>query len=86
MSSETRTICDQGVGHEVDMIGFDVDPDRGSICVTKCRSCRKPLSFEATDEFECCDHRYVGEDLFQAEAASGQHDDYGEFEEDEEFE
>jgi hypothetical protein len=40
----------------------------------------------ATDELECCDHRYVGEDLFRAEAGSGQHDDYGEFEDEEEFE
>ena len=86
MSSETCTICEQGVGHEVDMIGFDVYPDRGNICVTKCRSCRKVLTFEATDEFECCDHRYVGEDLFRAEADSGQHDLYGEFEEVKELE
>jgi len=86
MTSETCEICDRGVGHEVNMIGFDVDPDRGNICVTKCRSCRKSLTFEATDEFECCDHRYVGEDLFRAEAAGGQHDDYDEFEDEEEFE
>ena len=66
------------------MIGFDVDPDRGNICVTKCRSCRKILTFEATDEFECCDHRYVGEDLFRVEASGGQHDDCGEFEDTEE--
>ena len=86
MTSETCEICDRGVGHEVNMIGFDVDPDRGNICVTECRSCRKPLTFEATDEFECCDHRYVGEDLFRAEADSGQHDDYDEFEDIEELE
>ena len=86
ITSETCEICDRGVGHEVNMIGFDLDPDRGNICVTKCRSCRKSLTFEATDEFECCDHRYVGEDLFRAEAAGGQHDDYDEFEDEEEFE
>ena len=60
------------------MIGFDVDPDQGDICVTRCRSCCKTLIFMATDELECCDHRYVGEDLFRAESASGQHDDYDE--------
>ena len=86
MMSETCTICDRGVGHEVNMIGFDVDPDQGNICMTKCRSCRKVLTFEATDEFECCGHRYVGEDLFRAEADSGQHDVYGEFEDLEELE
>ncbi len=80
MSSETCIICDSGVGHEIDMIGFDVDPDRGNICVTKCQSCKKILTFEATEEEECCDHRYVGEDLFRAEAASGEHDVYDEFE------
>ena len=86
MSSETCSICDRGVGHEIDMIGFDVDSDQGNICMTKCRSCRKVLTFEANDEFECCDHRYVGEDLFRAEADSGQHDVYEEFEEFEELE
>ena len=86
MKSETCVICDRGVGHEVNMIGFDADPDQGNICVTECRSCRKVLTFEATDEFECCDHRYVGEDLFRAEADSGQHDVYGEFEDIEELE
>ena len=60
MTTETCGLCDRGVGHEIDMIGFDVDPDRGNICVTKCRSCRKVLTFEATEECECCDHRYVG--------------------------
>ena len=86
MKSETCVICDRGVGHEVNMIGFNVDPDQGNICVTECRSCRTVLTFEATDEFECCDHRYVGEDLFRAEADSGQHDVYGEFEDTEELE
>ncbi len=80
MSSETCIICDSGVGHEIDMIGFDVDPDRGNICVTKCQSCKKILTVEATEEEECCDHRYVGEDLYRAEAASGEHDVYDEFE------
>jgi hypothetical protein len=31
--------------------------------------------FEATDEEECCDHRYVGEDLYQSEDYYGEHDD-----------
>ena len=79
MTSETCNICDRGVGHEIDMIGFDVDPDRGNVCVTKCRSCRKTLTFDATQEEECCDHRYVGEDLYRAEADSGQHDVPDEF-------
>lgn len=85
MTSETCSICDRGVGHEIDMIGFDVYPDRGNICVTNCRSCRKDLTFEATEECECCDHRYVGEDLFRAEAYSGQHDEPEEFEDAEEL-
>ena len=84
--SENCGICDTGIGHEINMIGFDFDPDQGNVCVTKCRSCRKTLIFEATDEDECCDHRYVGEDLFRAEADSGQHDVYGEFEDVEAFE
>ena len=79
MTSETCTICDRGVGYEINMIGFDVDPDRGNICVTKCRSCRKNLTFEATDEEECCGHRYVGEDLYRAEAADGSHDEHEDF-------
>jgi len=62
------------------MIGFDADPDKGNICVTKCRSCRKTLNFEATEEEECCGHRYVGEDLYRAEAADGSHDEYEDFE------
>ena len=86
MMSENCGICDTGIGHEINMIGFGVDPDQGNVCVTKCRSCRKTLIFEATDEDECCDHRYVGEDLFRAEADSGQHDVYGEFEDVEAFE
>jgi hypothetical protein len=86
MTTQACEICDSGIGHEIDMIGFDVEPDRGNICVTKCRSCRQTLTFEATDEVECCEHRYVGEDLFRAEADSGQHDNYGEFEDVEEFE
>ena len=83
MALEICSTCDRGVGHEIDMIGFDVDPDRGNICVTKCRSCRKALTFEANEEEECCDHRYVGEDLYRAEAASGQHDQYDDMEESE---
>ena len=83
MTPESCSTCDRGVGHEIDMIGFDVDPDRGNIYVTKCRSCRKALTFEANEEEECCDHRYVGEDLYRAEAASGQHDQYDDMEESE---
>ena len=79
-STQTCQICDRGVGHEIDMIGFDVDPDRGNICVTKCRSCRKTLTFEAREEEECCDHRYVGKDLYRAETDTSQHDKYGDYE------
>ena len=61
------------------MIGFDVDSDRGNICVTKCRSCHKTLTFEDTKEEECCDHRYVGEDLYRVEADSGEYDEHDEF-------
>jgi len=75
MSNEACTLCDSGVGHEIDMIGFDAHPDRGKICVNKCQSCRKTLIFEATEEEECCGHRYVGEDLYRAEAADGSHDE-----------
>lgn len=76
MTNETCGLCDRGVGHEINMIGFDVDLNKGKICVTKCRSCYKTLTFEATDEEECCDHRYVGEDLYHAEADSGEHDEF----------
>lgn len=79
MSNEACAVCDSGAGHEIDMIGFDVDPDRGNFCVTKCQSCRKTLTFEATEEEECCGHRYVGEDLYRAEAADGSHDEYEDF-------
>jgi len=74
MTTETCGLCDRGVGHEINMIGFGVELDKSNICVTKCRSCRKVLNCEAADEFECCDHRYVSEDLFRAEADSGRSD------------
>ena len=76
MTNKTCGLCDRGVGHEINMTGFDVDLNKGNICVTKCRSCHKTLTFEATEEEECCDHRYVGEDLSRAEADSGEHDEF----------
>jgi len=81
MTSETCSICDRGVGHEINKIGFDVDSDLGNICVTKCRLCRKTLTFEAIEEEECCDQRYVSEDLYRVRVASGEHDEHGDAEE-----
>ena len=72
-------VCERGVGHCSNMVGYDNDPERGNICVVKCRTCQKTLMFAATDEEECCEHRYVGEDLFQSEAYYGVHDDPEDF-------
>jgi len=80
METELCDLCDRGVGHCSNMIGFDNDPDEGDLCVVKCRSCKNTLSFKSRDEGECCGHRYVGEDLWYAEAASGEHDEYGDSE------
>jgi hypothetical protein len=73
--TESCQECERGVGHCSLMIGFDLESDPGDICVVKCRTCKSTLTFGATDEEECCDHRYVGEDLYRAEAYSGQWDD-----------
>ena len=35
--------------------------------------------FFENDKEECCDHRYVREDLFESEAYYGQHDDPEDF-------
>ena len=53
------------------MVGFDNDTDNGDDCITKCRTCKATLTFKSREEEECCDHRYVGEDLYRAEADSG---------------
>ena len=75
MEIEPCEVCLRGVGHCSNMVGYDNDPERGNICIVKCRTCQKTLMFESTDEEECCEHRYVGEDLFQSEAYYGQYDD-----------
>ena len=75
MEIEPCEVCLRGVGHCSNMVGYDNDPERGNICIVKCRTCQKTLMFESTDEEECCEHRYVGEDLFQSEAYCGQHDE-----------
>ena len=58
--------CSGGWGHEVDMTdGFD--------CRFRCRTCQKELVIHAQHDDWCCDHRYVGEDLWRSEAYYGQH-------------
>ena len=79
MDTESCEVCERGVGHCSNMVGYDNDPERGNICIVKCRTCQKTLMFEATDEEECCDHRYVGEDLYQSEDYYGEHDDPEDF-------
>lgn len=61
------------------MVGYKIDPEHGNLCIDKCRTCRKILSFDSRDEEECCEHRYVGEDLFRSEAYYGLHDDPEDF-------
>ena len=64
-------VCDRGIGHEV-----DIDLDDPPYCRVRCRVCKSEMRFEATQDRECCGHRYVGEDLFRADAHFGAHDDY----------
>ena len=71
MSAEICNVCDRGAGHCANMVGFDSDPDNGDDCITKCRTCKTTLTFKSREEEECCDHRYVGEDLYRAEADCG---------------
>ena len=75
MVIEPCEVCERGIGHCSNMVGYDNDPERGKLCIVKCRTCQKTLTFNSTDEEECCEHRYVGEDLYQSEAYYGQHDD-----------
>lgn len=70
-NDEVCEVCDRGIGHEVDM-DWDDPPN----CTTKCRVCKTILKFKGTQDRECCGHRYVGEDLFRADAYYGAHDDY----------
>ena len=85
MSEETTstcTVCDRGIGHEI-----DIDLDDPPYCYARCRVCKKDMRFKATQAVECCGHRYVGEDLFRADAYYGAHDDYSdEFEDYSEYE
>ena len=60
---EECAACAGGWGHEVDMTD-------GYECRFRCRVCREVQVIDARDETECCDHRYVGEDLWRAEYAS----------------
>ena len=71
MVAEVCEVCDRGSGHCANMVGFDSDPDNGDDCITKCRTCKTSLTFKSREEEECCDHRYVGEDLYRAEADCG---------------
>ena len=71
MSEETCRVCDRGIGHEV-----DIDLDDPPYCYVRCRVCKREMRFKATQAEECCGHRYVGEDLFRADAYYGAHDDY----------
>jgi hypothetical protein len=55
--------CEGGWGHEVDMTdGYD--------CKFRCRVCREVHVIDARSDTDCCDHRYVGEDLWRAEQAT----------------
>ncbi len=59
-SQQECAACVGGWGHQVDMTdGFE--------CKVRCYQCREPLVIHAQDEEWCCDHRYVGEDLWRAE-------------------
>ena len=70
-SSESCYVCSRGIGHEV-----DIDLDDPPYCYARCRVCKTDMRFKATQDRECCGHRYVGEDLFRADAYYGAHDDY----------
>ena len=52
--------CSGGWGHEVDMTD-------GYECKFRCRTCREELVVHAQQDEWCCEHRYVGEDLWRAE-------------------
>ena len=52
--------CNGGWGHEVDMTD-------GYECKFFCRTCLEELVVHAKQDEWCCEHRYVGEDLWRAE-------------------
>lgn len=58
--------CSGGWGHQVDMTD-------GYECRFRCRVCREVMVIDAKDEDWCCDHRYVGEDLWRSEEYYGEH-------------
>jgi hypothetical protein len=66
------SVCEEGIGHEVD-IGLYDPPS----CCQNCFVCRTELRLKSQHSVECCGHRYVGEDLFRADAYYGKHDVYG---------
>ena len=59
--------CNGGWGHEVDMTD-------GYECEFFCRTCEKVLVVHAKQDVRCCEHRYVGEDLWRAEEYYNQWD------------
>ena len=52
--------CTSGWGHQVSMT-------QGGDCKFRCRGCRAETVVHAQQEHWCCEHRYVGEDLWRAE-------------------
>ena len=52
--------CSGGWGHEVDMTD-------GYECQFCCRTCGEELVVHAKQDRWCCEHRYVGEDLWRGE-------------------
>ena len=52
--------CSGGWGHQVDMTN-------GYECEFHCRVCREAMVVHAQEDDWCCDHRYVGEDLWRSE-------------------
>ncbi len=52
--------CSWGWGHEVDITDRDY-------CEFFCRTCREVLVVHATRDRQCCEHRYVGETLWNEE-------------------
>ncbi len=71
LSLESCSVCEQGIGHEV-----DIDLDDPPYCYQRCRVCKTEHRFRSIHAVHCCGHRYVGEDLFRADAYYGKHDDY----------
>lgn len=53
--------CAGGWGHQIDM-------NDSFECRVRCFVCREVQVFDPQSETDCCDHRYVGEDLWRAES------------------